>query len=277
MPTWFITGCSTGLGRELALAVLRRGWNAVVTARDPRRVADVAAQFPDTALALPLEVGDHAQVESAVAAATERFGAIDVLVNNAGHGFRAAVEEAEDDEVAELFATNFFGPVDLVKAVLPQMRERRSGTIVNVSSIGAPRSNPASGYYSATKSALESVSDALAREVGPLGIHVLVLEPGALRTEFSGGSLLQSRRVIEDYAGTAGLRRKENDRTHGTQPGDPARAAETVVDVVAAGNPPFRLLLGSDALAVVRDELTGRLTEIDAWEDTSAATDFPTA
>lgn len=276
MPTWFITGCSTGLGRELALAVLRRGWNAVVTARDPQRVADVVAQFPDTALALPLEVGDHAQVESAVAEATERFGAIDVLVNNAGHGFRAAVEEAEDDEVAELFATNFFGPVDLITTVLPQMRERLSGTIVNVSSIGAPRSNPASGYYSATKSALESVSDALAREVAPLGIHMLVLEPGALRTEFSGGSLLQSRREIDDYAGTAGLRRKENDRTHGTQPGDPARAAETVVDVVAAGDPPFRLLLGSDAVAVVREELTGRLAEIDAWSGTSAATDFPT-
>lgn len=276
MPTWFITGCSTGLGRELALAVLRRGWNAAVTARNPEHVADIVEQFPDTAQALPLDVGDLEQVRAAVTAATERFGAVDVLVNNAGHGFRAAVEEADGDEVAELFATNFFGPVDLIKTVLPQMRERRSGTIVNVSSIGAPRSNPASGYYSATKSALESVSDALAREVAPLGIHVLVLEPGALRTEFSGGSLLQSRRVIDDYADTAGLRRKENDRTHGTQPGDPARAAETVVDVVAAGDPPFRLLLGSDAVAVVREELSGRLAEIDAWAGTSAATDFPT-
>ena len=274
MTTWLITGASSGLGHALARAVLEKGDNAVVTARDAKSVADLAAAYPDTALAVALDVGDHALVEATVAQATERFGAVDVLVNNAGHGFRAAVEEAADDETAELFATNFFGPVDLIKSVLPPMRARRSGTIVNVSSIGAPRSNPASGYYSATKAALEAMSDGLNREVGPLGIRVLVVVPGAFRTDFSGRSLLQSRTVIDDYADTAGRRRKENDRTHGTQQGDPARAARAIITAVEAEHPPFRLLLGSDALAVVREELRGRLDESDTWEHLSATTDF---
>lgn len=275
MTTWLITGASSGLGHALARAVLEKGDNAVVTAREAKSVADLAAAYPDTALAVALDVGDHALVEATVAQATARFGAVDVLVNNAGHGFRAAVEEAADDETAELFATNFFGPVDLIKSVLPQMRARRSGTIVNVSSIGAPRSNPASGYYSATKAALEAMSDGLNREVGPLGIRVLVVVPGAFRTDFSGRSLLQSRTVIDDYADTAGRRRKENDRTHGTQPGDPARAARAIITAVEAEQAPFRLLLGSDSLVVVREELRGRLDEMDAWEQLTATTDFP--
>ncbi|WP_419703000.1 oxidoreductase [Promicromonospora sp. NFX87] len=274
MTTWLITGASSGLGHALARAVLEKGDNAVVTARDAKSVADLAAAYPDTALAVALDVGDHALVEATMAQATEKFGGVDVLVNNAGHGFRAAVEEAANDETAELFATNFFGPVNLIKSVLPQMRARRSGTIVNVSSIGAPRSNPASGYYSATKAALEAMSDGLNREVGPLGIRVLVVVPGAFRTDFSGRSLLQSRTVIDDYADTAGRRRKENDRTHGTQQGDPARAARAIITAVEAEHPPFRLLLGSDALVVVREELRGRLDEIDAWEHLSATTDF---
>lgn len=230
---------------------------------------------PDTALAVPLEVTDHDQVVAAVQAATGRFGAVDVLVNNAGYGYRAAVEEAAVDEVEELFATNFFGPVDLIKQVLPQMRQRRAGTIINVSSIGAPRSNPASGYYTASKAALEGVSDALNREVGPLGIRVLVLEPGAFRTDFSGRSLLQSRTVIEDYADTAGRRRKEHDTTHGTQPGDLDRAAQVIIDTVSADQAPFRLLLGSDAISIVRNELQGRINEIDDWAEVSVTTDFP--
>lgn len=274
MTTWLITGASSGLGQALAQAVLEKGDNAVVTARDAKSVGKFALAYPDSALPVALDVTDHTLVEAAVAQAIERFGAIDVLVNNAGHGYRAAVEEAAVDETAELFATNFFGPVDLIKSVLPQMRARRSGTIVNVSSIGAPRSNPASGYYSATKAALEAMSDGLNREVGPLGIRVLVVVPGAFRTDFSGRSLLQSRTVIDDYADTAGRRRKENDRTHGTQQGDPARAARAIITAVEAERAPFRLLLGSDALVVVREELRGRLEEIDAWEDLSATTDF---
>ena len=276
MTTWLITGASSGLGRALARAVLDKGDNAVVTARSTDSVKELVDAHPDTALAVPLDVTDHVQVAAAVAQATERFGGVDVLVNNAGHGYRAAVEEAADEEVAELFATNFFGPVDLIKQVLPQMRARRAGAIVNVSSIGAPRSNPASGYYTATKAALEGVSDALNREVAPLGIRVLVLEPGAFRTDFSGRSLLQSAATIDDYADTAHRRRKENDHTHGTQPGDPARAAQAIIQAVEAEQAPFRLLLGSDAIEIVRTEYTQRLAEIEAWTHLSVTTDFPT-
>jgi NAD(P)-dependent dehydrogenase (short-subunit alcohol dehydrogenase family) len=274
MTTWLITGASSGLGAALARAVLKQGDNAVITARNPDHLADITTEYPETSLAVALEVADHDQVAAAVAAATDRFGGVDVLVNNAGHGYRAAVEEAAVDEVDELFATNFFGPVDLIKQVLPQMRQRRSGAIVNVSSIGAPRSNPASGYYTATKAALEGMSDALNREVAPLGIRVMVIEPGAFRTDFSGRSLAQSRTVIDDYAETAGKRRKENDTSHGTQQGDPDRAARVIIDTVQGETAPFRLLLGSDAITIVRDELQGRLDEIDAWAHVSATTDF---
>ncbi|PBC39365.1 short-chain dehydrogenase/reductase [Rhodococcus sp. ACS1] len=274
MTTWFITGASSGLGASLARAVLEHGDNAVITARNADHVQDLVAAHPNSALAVPLDVTDHDQVVAAVGAGTDRFGGIDVLVNNAGHGYRAAVEEAAVDEVDELFATNFFGPVDVIKQVLPQMRSRRSGTIVNVSSIGAPRSNPASGYYTATKAALEGVSDALNREVAPLGIRVMVLEPGAFRTDFSGRSLNQSSTVIDDYADTAGKRRKENDHTHGTQQGDPDRAAQVIIAAVDGTDAPFRLLLGTDAIQIVREELQGRIDEIDEWAHVSATTDF---
>src|ERR1700722_11354606 len=199
MPTWFITGCSTGLGRALAAAVLDRGDNAVVTARDAAAVRDLAGQYPGTALALSLDVTDGAQVVSAARAAEERFGGIDVLVNNAGYGYRAAVEEGDDADVKQLFATNFFGPVTLIKAVLPGMRARRSGAIVNISSIGARRTPEGSGYYSATKAALEGLSGSLRKELAPLGITVMAVEPGAFRTDFSGRSLAQSGTVIADY------------------------------------------------------------------------------
>ncbi|GAF44264.1 oxidoreductase [Rhodococcus wratislaviensis] len=274
MTTWFITGTSSGLGAALARAVLEHGDNAVITARNADHVQDLVAAHPNSTLAVPLDVTDHDQVVAAVSAANDRFGGIDVLVNNAGHGYRAAVEEAAVDEVDELFATNFFGPVDLIKQVLPQMRSRRSGTIVNVSSIGAPRSNPASGYYTATKAALEGMSDALNREVAPLGIRVMVLEPGAFRTDFSGRSLNQSSTVIDDYADTAGKRRKENDHTHGTQQGDPDRAAQVIIATVEGKDAPFRLLLGTDAIQIVREELQGRIDEIDEWAHVSATTDF---
>lgn len=274
MATWLVTGCSSGLGREIAREALERGHRVVVTARDVSRVRDFEESFPHTALAVALDVGDRDRITAVASAAEERFGPVDVLVNNAGHGYRAAIEEADEDEVAELFATNFSGPIALIKAVLPAMRTRRSGAIVNVSSIGAPRSNAGSGYYSATKAALEAASDGLRREVGPLGITVLVVEPGAFRTDFSGRSLLQSASAVEAYADTAGRRRKENDTTHGTQPGDPVRAPAAIIAAIDDPHPPFRLLLGSDAVTVVRDELTERLAEIDTWEATSRTTDF---
>jgi NAD(P)-dependent dehydrogenase (short-subunit alcohol dehydrogenase family) len=276
MPTWLITGCSTGLGRHLAQAVLARGYNAIVTARDAGKVQDLVDVYPDNALALALDVTEDTQVTHAVRQAEERFGGVDVLVNNAGYGYRAAVEEGEEAEVAKLFATNFFGPVAMIKAVLPGMRARRDGAIVNISSIGARISPPGSGYYSATKAALEAMSASLRKELDPLGITVTVVEPGGFRTDFAGRSLQQSRDAIADYADTAGRRRKEHDTAHGTQPGDPARAAQAIITAVEAPDSPFLLLLGNDALAGFRAVIDAHDKELEVWEELSLSTGFPT-
>jgi len=276
MPTWLITGCSTGLGRHLAEAVLGRGYNAIVTARDAAKVQDLVDAHPDTALALALDVTEDVQVANAVQQAEERFVSVDVLVNNAGYGYRAAVEEGEEPEVAKLFDTNFFGPVAMIKAVLPGMRARRDGAIVNISSIGARISPPGSGYYSAAKAALEAMSASLRRELEPLGITVTVVEPGGFRTDFAGRSLQQSRDAIADYADTAGRRRKEHDTAHGTQPGDPARAAQAIVTAVEAPDSPFLLLLGKDALAGFRAVVEAQDKELVAWEELSLSTGFST-
>jgi NAD(P)-dependent dehydrogenase (short-subunit alcohol dehydrogenase family) len=275
MPTWLITGCSTGLGRSLAEAVLARGDNAIITARDAATLADLARDHPGTALALSLDVTDGAQVTRAVQQGEERFEAIDVLVNNAGYGYRAAVEEGEDPDVERLFATNFFGPVALIKAVLPGMRRRRSGAIVNISSIGARISPAGSGYYAATKAALEAMTSSLRKEVGPLGITAMIVEPGGFRTDFAGRSLQQPAEAIADYADTAGRRRKENDATHGTQQGDPARAAQAMIDAIEADEPPLLLVLGSDAAGLFADALDAQRAELETWQATSLSTDFP--
>ncbi len=192
MSTWLITGCSSGLGRYLAQAVLGHGHSVVVTARDVASVQDLVAGHPKTGLALALDVTDPAQPAAAVQAAEERFGGVDVLVNNAGYGYRAAVEEGDESQVDQLFATNFFGAVAMIKAVLPGMRSRRRGNIVNISSIGAQISPAGSGYYAASKAALEAMSASLVKEVGPLGIAVTVVEPGGFRTDFAGRSLQQA-------------------------------------------------------------------------------------
>ncbi|MGC4938745.1 oxidoreductase [Kribbella sp. DT2] len=274
MSTWFITGCSTGLGRAFAEALLTRGDNVVVTARDVAKVQDLADAYPDTALALPLDVTSDAQVTDAVAAAEKRFGEINVLVNNAGYGYRAAVEEGDDEDVRQLFDTHVFGTVRTIKAVLPSMRARRSGTIVNLSSIGARICPEGSGYYAAVKSAVESLTLSLRKEVAPLGITALVVEPGGFRTDFAGRSLLQAAEPIADYAGTAGKRRKENDTVHGTQPGDPAKAAAALIEAVESDSPPYMLLLGNDASTAFRTALDALRTEVDQWELVSRATDF---
>lgn len=274
MSTWLITGCSSGLGRAIATAVLDAGHNAVITARDPAKLAALAEAHPDTALALPLDVRDHGQVALVARQATERFGGIDVLVNNAGHGYRSAVEEADAAEVQELFETNFFGPVDLIKQILPGMRARRAGTIINISSIAGRLSNPGSGYYSATKFALEGLSYGLRMEVAPLGIRVVIVEPGAFRTDFAGRSLQQSATAIEDYATTAGLRRKENDHTDGKQLGDPARAAQAILTLAQSETLPLRVVLGTDAITVIETELERQHAELDAMRELSASTDF---
>lgn len=274
MATWLITGCSTGLGRALATAVLDRGENVVVTARDVARIEDLARPHPRTALALPLDVTDHARVRDVVRAAEERFGGIDVLVNNAGHGYRAAVEEAAEDQVQEMFATNFFGAVALIQAVLPGMRERRSGTIVNVSSAGVRSCPIGTGHYVAAKAALEALTAALRKEVAPLGITVMTVEPGAFRTNYKR-SLAQPREEISDYAGTVGARRKADLAEDARQPGDPARAAQAIITAVRSPGTPSMLVLGPDALTWFRDATKELSAEVDAWEQTSLSTSFP--
>lgn len=274
MTTWLITGCSTGLGHALATAVLTTGANAVITARSVSSLQDLADAYPDTALALSLDVTDKAQIGDVVARTEDRFGAVDVLVNNAGYGYRAAVEEGEDADVQNLFATNLFGPIALIKAALPRMRARRSGAIVNISSIGARICPPGSGYYAASKAALEGVSGSLHKELNPLGISVTVVEPGAFRTDFAGRSLTQAATPIADYARTAGPRRKENDAAHGTQPGNPAKAAEAIIEAVSAPHPPVLLLLGADAVEAFGAVAEGQRSEIDKWRQLSFSTGF---
>jgi NAD(P)-dependent dehydrogenase (short-subunit alcohol dehydrogenase family) len=274
VSTWFITGCSGGLGRALASAVLDRGESVVMTARDVATLKDLVGTHPDSALALPLDVTDLAQRRDAVHEAEERFGAIDVLVNNAGHGYRAAVEEGDEADVQELFATNFFGPVALINAVLPGMRARRHGAIVNISSIAARSAPVGSGYYAASKAALEALTTSFRKEVQTLGITVMAVVPGGFRTNFTR-ALGQPRQAIPAYADTVGTRRQADAANDGQQPGDPTRAAQAIVTAVQSSDPPLFLLLGSDALARTRAAINELDADVRAWEQTSLSTNFP--
>ena len=275
-PVWLITGCSTGFGRELANLVLaRQGWRAVATARDPARVADLAWRAEDRALAVGLDVTDPEQITAAVKAAQARFGAIDVLVNNAGYGYQATVEEGEDAEIRAQFEANVFGLFALTRAVLPGMRAQRRGHIINITSVAGFIGFPGSGYYAATKHAVEGWSDALAAEVEPLGIKVTCVDPGPFRTDWAGRSLRQTQSRIADYAETAGKRLKATAEISGNQPGDPARAAQAIIRVAESDNPPRHLVLGAFGIEAVTNKLKATLGEVEAWRETGLATDFP--
>ncbi|UEM21640.1 SDR family NAD(P)-dependent oxidoreductase [Skermanella mucosa] len=274
-PVWFITGCSTGFGKELARMVLDRGWRAVVTARDADRVRDLTRGYEDRALALSLDVTDAGQVASSVKAAEDRFGAIDVLVNNAGYGYQAPVEEGDDAEIRAMFEANVFGLAAMIRAVLPGMRTRKRGHIVNLSSVAGFVGFPGSGYYAATKHAVEGLSDSLAREVEPLGIKVLCVEPGPFRTDWAGRSLKQTPSRVPDYAETAAARMRATADISGKQPGDPVRACAAMIKAVEAENPPRHLVLGAFGVDAVRGKLAGVIEEIDAWKETSLGADFP--
>ncbi len=274
MKTWLITGCSSGIGRGIAKAVLKKGDQAVVTARDISKVKDLTDAYPNRALAVSLDVTRAESIQAAVKAAEDRFGMVDVLVNNAGYGYRSSIEEGEPENVDLLFQTNFFGPMELIKAVLPKMRAAKCGAIVNISSIGAIRSAVGSGYYAASKAALESASEALSMEVGPLGIKVMVVEPGAFRTNFYSTSLKGTSKKIDDYAETAGKTRKENIVDKQNQAGDPDRGGQVIVDVIDGDSYPFRLLLGTDAVARARSQMGRRLQEAEAWSSVSVQSDY---
>jgi NAD(P)-dependent dehydrogenase (short-subunit alcohol dehydrogenase family) len=274
-PVWFITGCSTGLGRALAERVLRHGHRCVATARDPAQLADIVSAHPNTSLALALDVTDNKQRQDAISRAEEAFGGIDVLVNNAGHGYSAAVEEGEEGDIRQMFETNFFALAAMTRLVLPRMRSRGKGHIVNISSIGGLVGNPVSGYYNATKFAVEGMSQALAKEVAPLGIHVSLIEPGPLRTDFQGRSMTSVAKPIDAYAQTADARRVQLRASSGKQAGDPERAADAIIKIVESADPPLHLVLGSNGVQRVREALRGVLRSVDEWEAISLATDFP--
>jgi NAD(P)-dependent dehydrogenase (short-subunit alcohol dehydrogenase family) len=272
---WLITGCSTGLGREIARAALEKGHRVAATARKPSDVEDIVRAHPDRAIACALDVTDRAQIRAAVAATEQAFGAIDVLVNNAGYGYMAALEEGEDHEVRRLFDTNYFGVVDTLKAVLPGMRARRSGRIINMSSMTGLVANPPNVYYSSTKFALEALTEALAKEVAPFGIKVTAIEPGAFRTDWGTRSMKESATPIADYAENVGARKELIKAFADKLPGDPAKVAAAVLKVVELDDPPLHLLLGNDVLTAFRQKLADLTAMVDAWEATTKDVNFP--
>ena len=275
MARWLITGCSTGIGREIACAALEAGHRVVVTARRAEAVADLVGTFGDRAVAVALDVTDKDQIAAAVAAADDAFGGVDVLVNNAGYGYMSAVEEGDDAEVRKLFDTNYFGVVDTIKAVLPAMRARKSGHIVNISSMTGLVANPPNAYYSSTKFALEALTEALAQEVAPLGIKVTAIEPGAFRTDWARRSMQESGTPIGDYEEGVGTRKTLIKEFADHLPGDPRKVAEAVLTVTTLEEPPLRLLLGRDVLKAVRHKIAALSASIDEWEAVTKDVDFP--
>ncbi|MCY7321153.1 MAG: SDR family NAD(P)-dependent oxidoreductase [Phormidesmis sp. CAN_BIN36] len=271
---WFITGSSTGFGRALAEAVLEKGYRLVATARKPEQLNDLVDRYPNQVKAVALDVTNSQSVREAVEAALNEFEQIDVLVNNAGYGTVGAIEEVSDDDIKRQFDTNLFGALNVTRAVLPTMREQRSGHILNISSVGGIVSFAGVGMYCATKFALEGVSEALAQEVKPLGIKVTIIEPGAFRTDFSGRSIVTPDHAIPDYAETSGKMIQWNQEIDGKQPGDPVKAAAAMIQVVETENPPLRLALGEDAVNGITQKLESMKAELEAWKDVSISTAF---
>lgn len=276
-PVWLITGCSTGLGRALAQRVLEHGHRAVVTARHAEQISDIVAGYTANALAVALDVNDRAQVDAAIVRAGEQFGGIDVLVNNAGYGYLAAVEEGDEQDIRDMFETNFFSLAALIRMVLPGMRARKSGHIINISSVGGLVGAASSGFYNATKFAVEGLTEALAKEVEPLGIRVTAIEPGPFRTDWAGRSLKQAKHPIAAYADTAAARRAQITAYSGKQVGDPMRAADAIIKVVESEEPPHHLILGKNGLDRVRAKLAALMQSIDDWEDVTLSADYPDA
>ena len=272
---WLITGCSTGFGRELATAVLERGHRCVVTARRPESVADIARGREEQALVQRLDVVDPEQVAETVRAAEARFGRIDVLVNNAGIGYFGSFEESDDEHVRRMFEVNVFGLVRMTKAVLPGMRARRAGHVVNISSIGGLRAFPALSFYHATKFAVVGLSESLALEVAPFDIKVTIVEPSGFRTDWAGRSADEAPMTIAGYEETAYKNQRSLRSNSGKQPGDPTRAAAAIIEAVEAPEPPLHLLLGRAALRGARWKLDMLREQFDRWESVSAGADFP--
>ncbi len=267
---WFITGSSTGFGRELAEQLLEKGCKVVATARKPETVEDLVEKYPETARAIRLDVTNAEDIKSAVKAAVDEFGTIDVLVNNAGYGLGGGIEEPSEDQIRRQFETNLFGVIGVLREVLPIMRGQKSGHILNLSSIGGFRSIPSVGYYTATKFALEALSESLAGEVGHLGIKVTIVEPGGFRTDFAGRSFEQPENRINDYASSERI--DKIGEYDGNQPGDPVKAVKAMIQIVETENPPLRLPLGADAVKGMEEKIADVQKNIDEWREVAVNT-----
>ena len=273
--TWIITGASAGgIGEGIARAVLENGDNAVITARSLKKLEALAQEYPDTCLPYALDITDAEAIKACVAATVEKFGTVDVLINNAGYGYRSSVEEGEPKGIEDVYATNLFGPINMIKEVLPIMREKASGTIMNTTSIAAERSAVGSAYYASSKAALDLLTDGLCKEVKPLGIKVMVIEPGSFRTHFYDSSLKGAELKIDAYKDTAWKSNPVNFVNQQKQPGDPMKAGKVVVKMAEAEDAPFRLLLGSDAVKAVVSTAEAKIAEAQKYADISAETDF---
>jgi NAD(P)-dependent dehydrogenase (short-subunit alcohol dehydrogenase family) len=272
---WLITGTSQGFGHELVRAALDRGDSVVAASRHPQQVAEAFPTASDRLLAIAVDLSQPAQIAAVVDGAMTRFGRIDVLVNNAGFGIIGAIEEVSDAELSKVFEINVFGLLRVTRAVLPQMRSQRSGNIVNLSSIGGLVGFAGFGIYNATKFAVEGLSEALAKEVAPLGIHVTLVEPGPYRTDFLGGSLAVAETELPAYAETAGVPRAARTTRHGAQAGDPVRAAAAIVEAVTSDSPPLHFLLGSYAYQMATQKLDALRADMETWHDLAVSTDYP--
>ena len=272
---WFITGCSTGFGRHIAKHAIDAGYKVVVTARNVEQIQDITAGFQENTLALPLDVTNQEQINSAVTNTIEKFGRIDVLVNNAGIGYFGSVEESVEEETRKMFEINFWGLMHVTNAVLPHMRGQKSGHIINFSSIGGLTSFPTLGYYHATKYAVEGISESLAAEVAAFNINVTLIEPSGFRTDWSGRSSVKTETAISEFKESyVGQMLDAVQQGGGQEAGDPAKAAEAVIKVVEADKPPLRLLLGGDAYKLATHKFTNLLASIEEWKEITLNADF---
>jgi len=272
---WLITGCSTGFGRALAIEALAQGYSVAVASRNINDVEDIVSSYPETALAVSLDVTSGDEITAAVEKTIAHFAQIDVLVNNAGIGYFGAIEESEEAEVRRMFEINVFGLARMIQEVLPHMRKRRMGNILNIASIGGLRSFPGVGFYNATKYAVDGLSESLSKELAPLGIKVTIIAPSGFRTDWAGRSAKDSNITIADYATTAEKNKGDIRAYSGNQPGDPVRAAKAMIAVTESATPPLRLLLGAAALKGARLKLEELKHDFDTWAEVTVGADFP--
>jgi NAD(P)-dependent dehydrogenase (short-subunit alcohol dehydrogenase family) len=274
---WLITGCSSGFGRLLAEMALERGDNVVATARSSEALDGLRQRFPERALTLQLDVTDPSSIHAAIAGAEARFGHLDILVNNAGFGLVGAVEELQPNEYRPMFETNLFGLIETTRAALPLLRRKGGGRIVNFSSVGGITGRQGFGLYNASKFAVEGLSEALAEEVAPFGVKVIIVEPGAFRTEFLGRSIATGAVRLPEYELTSGATRNFTEANNGTQAGDPVRGMQVLMTAILADNPPLRLPLGRDALQRIERKLATLTADIGAWKALAEDTAFEEA